>query len=960
MADNFVQAPPDGGGKNLQTYMNTIGGNQVHAEVIALADKTGTNLGTTGDALNVAITNSAGITIGTLPANASFNLSQIVGTTADTNAGNATAGTLRTVIASNQPNVPIVVQGVPTVAVTGNVPVKGTTGLMDAAGQNQNPPGSELIVGGQFNTSPTTISSGNVSPLQLDSSGNLLTNIKTGTVTVGAMPANSSFNLSQVLGSTVVTAASGTQKVGISGATGAAMDASGQNVAAPANYLVTGAQFNTSPSVIGSGNVSPLQVDSSGNLLVNVKAGAAGNPAASATGSAPPASADYGGINVAGTLRGQTGVNPGGSIYATQIDLTSIGGTNTDTNIGNATAATLRTVIASNQPNVPVVVQGTATVAPTANSSFNLSQILGSTVVTAAAGSQRVGISGATGVTLDGTVAAGAAPTNALAVLTQYKNTQPAPSDTQTVAAQSDQAGNLRMTYGAAAATLAVWNSGTALNTTQNIFTNSAATAATIVLQQSSGTFSAGAITFEVTFDGTNWVAAPTAFVLDPTDANLATIAIPYTLVASTNKAFVIVSTGFQGLRIKLSTAITGTGTVTPVYMLMPEGPAKPITVASGGVGNNVNLNKVGGTAVSNVTAGLLDVNVKNVAGAAWQIGASGRPQVCILGNGAVSLDAPALSFNGNPTNNGLGVYGQFRQSPTTTASDDICGFFQLDSTGNLRINPSIGLVTGLTSWTTATALNTTQSLFSFSGTSGPSGSPITTVLLSTNAGTFTAGAITFEVTWDNTNWTTIPADCVLDPTSASSATIAVPYTLIASTNKPFLLINRGWNGLRIKLSTAITGSSSPTLTISGNNVPYSTYIHASQDFIKGVSVSTQVSGVQDVVPRKYDGATGLNPKYYMARITSKTTTYVTNSAAYVSVIKVACSNAGTAATMNIADQSGSGNITFAAPNFPGGNMTQSNYLEAYTEPLKCVGGIQIVTGGTTFGDCNVGITYWQ
>lgn len=45
------------------------------------------------------------------------------------------------------------------------------------------------------------------------------------------------------------------------------------------------------------------------------------------TGSAVPTSADYEGINVAGTLRGATGVNPSGSIYATQIDLASVGGT---------------------------------------------------------------------------------------------------------------------------------------------------------------------------------------------------------------------------------------------------------------------------------------------------------------------------------------------------------------------------------------------------------------------------------------------------------------------------------------------------------------------------------------------------------------------------------------------------------------------------------------------------------
>jgi hypothetical protein len=46
-----------------------------------------------------------------------------------------------------------------------------------------------------------------------------------------------------------------------------------------------------------------------------------------ATGSAVPASAAYEGLNVAGILRGITGVNPSGVIYAQQIDVSSVAGT---------------------------------------------------------------------------------------------------------------------------------------------------------------------------------------------------------------------------------------------------------------------------------------------------------------------------------------------------------------------------------------------------------------------------------------------------------------------------------------------------------------------------------------------------------------------------------------------------------------------------------------------------------
>lgn len=116
-------------------------------------------------------------------------------------------------------------------------------------------------------------------------------------------------------------------KTEILGNSGNILDFLGQNQAGTIGAILTGAQFNTTPTTITSGNFSPLQMDANGNLLVNVKAGAAGNPAAGLTGSAVPGSADYLGINVGGTLRGQTGVNPSGSIFAAQTDLTSMGGT---------------------------------------------------------------------------------------------------------------------------------------------------------------------------------------------------------------------------------------------------------------------------------------------------------------------------------------------------------------------------------------------------------------------------------------------------------------------------------------------------------------------------------------------------------------------------------------------------------------------------------------------------------
>src|SRR6185369_1856617 len=70
---------------------------------------------------------------------------------------------------------------------------------------------------------------------------------------------------------TLQTGANTVGKVDILGNAGAVMDAAGQNAASPANELLTGCQFNTSPTTITTGNMSPMQCDNAGNHLVNLK-----------------------------------------------------------------------------------------------------------------------------------------------------------------------------------------------------------------------------------------------------------------------------------------------------------------------------------------------------------------------------------------------------------------------------------------------------------------------------------------------------------------------------------------------------------------------------------------------------------------------------------------------------------------------------------------------------------------
>lgn len=67
---------------------------------------------------------------------------------------------------------------------------------------------------------------------------------------------------------------SGTWTVNPTTAANWGVGTSTQNSATVANGQLGLAQFNTTPTTITTGNMSPLQMDSAGNLLVNIKAGA--------------------------------------------------------------------------------------------------------------------------------------------------------------------------------------------------------------------------------------------------------------------------------------------------------------------------------------------------------------------------------------------------------------------------------------------------------------------------------------------------------------------------------------------------------------------------------------------------------------------------------------------------------------------------------------------------------------
>ena len=187
-----------------------------------------------------------------LAANQSMNNAQINGVTPLMGNGITGTGSQRVTIASDNTAFSVnATLAAETTKVIGTIRNVGNVGgVFDAAGQNAASPANEILVAGQFNTTPTTITSGNVSPLQLDSGGKLLVS--------ATIAANQSINLAQVAGTNTVTG-------GVAG-----IIAVGGNVAnaatATANPVPVGGVFTTSPTTLTTGQTATLQFTATQNL----------------------------------------------------------------------------------------------------------------------------------------------------------------------------------------------------------------------------------------------------------------------------------------------------------------------------------------------------------------------------------------------------------------------------------------------------------------------------------------------------------------------------------------------------------------------------------------------------------------------------------------------------------------------------------------------------------------------
>ncbi len=484
---------------------------------------------------------------------------------------------------------------------------------------------------------------------------------------------------------------------------------SGSTTAVTGNVTVVQGTGSNLHAVLDSGSTTAVTQATASSLNAQVVGAAAsgaakaGNPVqiGGVFNTTQPTVTNGQAVEVQATARGAQIVATGVDTFHATLDSGST------TTVTQGTGSNLHVVLDSGTltsiTNAVTVSQGTGTNLHTVTDSGSVTAATLSAETTKVIGTVR--ILGNGGATLDSTVGPGTAPTNAQAVSGLYNNTPPAPTTGQALAVQLDQAGNLRNLPGISMATLSAWTSATSLNATQTIFSNSGAESVLVQLTQTT-TLTAGAITFECSFDNSTWVTCPANQIIDPTSTTYATISIPYTVQASTNKYFLIPSNGWQGLRIKLSTQITGTGSVTPNYALLAYSPIEAVTMYGTG---SVNVAQIAGTTAltgNGVTgAGSLRVTIAsdNTAFAVNSTLSAETTKVIgtvrLLGNGGATLDsAPAATA---PTNV-LQVGGTFTTSPTTLTSGQ-AGALQLTAAQNLKTD-----MTTIAGTTTLTGNGTT------------------------------------------------------------------------------------------------------------------------------------------------------------------------------------------------------------------------------------------------------------
>src|SRR5271166_2195759 len=203
-------------------------------------------------------------------------------------------------------------------------------------------------------------------------------------------------------------------------------------------------------------------------------------------------------------------------------------------------------------------------------------------------------------------------------------------------------------------------------------------------------------------------------------------------------------------------------------------------------------------TAGNSVRAGV--VSVQGVSSGGLWIATDIFKQV------TVALTSTASGIGG-PTGFALPIAGQYQITQPLLTTSNSNGIIQLDIRGNQLTTVGVQTTVG-TAWSSGTAINTFQYLPGNTTEGALLGVPAVYIQLDQTT-PFSAGAVTFQGTYDNVNWVTIPVAQVLNPNTFVQ--LSNPYTFVASTQQPFLILMQGYQNIRMNLTSTITGAGTVT-----------------------------------------------------------------------------------------------------------------------------------------------------
>jgi hypothetical protein len=336
----------------------------------------------------------------------------------------------------------------------------------------------------------------------------------------------------------------------------------------------------------------------------------------------------------------------------------------------------------------------------------------------------------------------------------------------------------------------AAWTSATGNNTALTYLNGQRYPAVTVKINTTT-TITGGVLNFEYSTDNqTNWIA------ISGLQVGTTTIASTYTLAANAHLAFQFYLGAAAFFRVRLSPAITGTGTVN-IDIQGQSMPVNPLPTVQGVIsGNKTNNNAAPGA----TNIGVLPA-IANASAPSYSEGDQVLTSVDLSGNTRAIL----------------------------AASSAIIGKVQILSSTGATIQASTPLQVGTstvagnsTTWDSTVAQNTALSLNSIA-----SGTQETVFVNIVQTTPFSAGALTFEMAIDGSNYIPVVGVRVDSPGTQLSS-----YTLQASTN---ILLRFDLGGgatsgaFRVRLSTAIVGAGTVTITSNGTGFPSQAIVTVAQ-----------------------------------------------------------------------------------------------------------------------------------